>query len=239
MKRVLPLLVALLLARGGALAEDAGPPAVEGDLARKVEIMHSERWHRAIYEFGRWFATQKIYTHDEVNQIKLDFNDRVARMTSFELEYLLDDLDAKLAILATPEAQDAKAWMGEYLAAMSDRNRAREVQKITDRASMTAAELQQEIDRIERTRVSLQQRQQAFEGRRQDLVDAASVSRQQTADAAAAAYLSRGQAAPYSPYRGSDTVGEPPFSDVQRQSGVGMVIGPFGPYITFGLGGGF
>lgn len=237
MKRFQPLVTALLLVLlvgGVSVAEEPQALAAQGDLARKVEIMHSERWRRAVYEFGRWLSSQTIYTPAEVNQIKLDFNDRVQGMTSYELEYLLDDLDAKLAILASPEAQDAKAWMGEYLAAMSDRQRALELQKITDRATMSAAELQREIDRIERTRASLRQRQEAFEGQRQNLVDAAAASRQQSVDAAAAAYL-RGQPAPFSPYRGGDTVGEPPFSDVQPRSGVGVVIGPFGPYITFGL----
>ncbi len=238
MKRVQPLVMALLLVlsvRGVSVAEEPRAPAAQGDLARKVEIMHSERWQRAIYEFGRWLSSQTIYTPAEVNQIKLDFNDRVQGMTSYELGYLLDDLDAKLAILASPEAQDAKAWMGEYLAAMSDRKRAMELQKIPDRSTMSAAELQSEIDRIERTRASLRQRQEAFEGQRQNLVDAAAASRQQSANAAAAASLSRGQPARLSPYRGGDNGGELPFSDVQPRSGVGMVIGPFGPYITFGL----
>lgn len=218
-----------------AHADEPEVPAADSDLARKIEMMHSERWHRSIFEFGRWLTTQTIYTPEEVNQIKYDFNARVAGMTSYELEYLLDDLDEKLAILASPEAQDAKAWMGEYLAAMSDRNRAEQLRKVPDRATMTAAQLQQEIDRIGRTRASLQRQQQAFDERRQGLIDAAAINRQQTVDAAAAAAMSRAQSAPYSPYRGNDGVGEPPFADVQRQSGVGMVIGPFGPYIMMGL----
>ena len=90
----------------GLAAEDAAAPqaaveqtAVEGDLARKIEIMHSERWQRAIFEFGQWLSTQTIYSPEEVAQIKHDFNERVGRMSSYELTYLLDDLDAKLSIL--------------------------------------------------------------------------------------------------------------------------------------------
>ena len=213
--------------------------SLQGDIARKIEIMHSERWQRAIFEFGQWLSTQTIYTPDEVVQIKADFNDRVAAMSSYELTYLLDDLDAKLGILATPEAQDAKAWLGEYLSAMSDRTRARELQQVPDRAQMTADQLHQEIERINRQRAQLQQRQQAFDQQRQNMLDAAAANRQQTADAAAAAAIARSQRGAYSPYRGNGDGngpgGEPPFSDVQRQSGVGMVIGPFGPYIMMGL----
>jgi hypothetical protein len=220
----------------GAAAEDAAAPqtAAEGDLARKIEIMHSERWQRAIFEFGQWLSTQTIYNPEEVAQIKSDFNDRVARMSSYELTYLLDDLDAKLSILATPEAQDAKAWMGEYLSAMSNSKRARELQQVPDRAEMTAAQLHEEIERINRQRTRLQDQQQSFEQQRQNLLNAAAANRQMTADAAAAA---RSQSGAYSPYRGADrgAGGEPPFSDVQQRSGVGMVIGPFGPYIMMGL----
>ena len=231
------LACALLLAASSCPADDAAESS-QSDVARKIEILHSERWQRAIFEFGRWLSTQTIYTPEEVNRIKLDFNDRVTRMTSFELAYLLDDLDAKLAILTTPEAQDAKAWMGEYLAAMSDRTRARELQKVPDRAEMTAAQLHQEIERINRQRSQLQQRQLAFDQQRQNMLDAAAANRQQTADAATAAAIARSQSGAYSPYRdngGNAPGGEPPFSDVQRQSGVGMVIGPFGPYIMMGL----
>jgi len=158
-------------------------------------------------------------------------------MSSYELTYLLDDLDAKLGILATPEAQEAKAWMGEYLSAMSDSMRARELQQVPDRAEMTAAQLHQEIERINRQRARLQQQQQSFDQQRQNLLDAAAANRQMTADAATAAAAARSQSGAYSPYRGADrgVGGEPPFSDVQRRSGVGMVIGPFGPYIMMGL----
>jgi hypothetical protein len=220
----------------GSASTTPESPSPEGDLARKMELMQSERWRRAIFEFGQWLSSQTIYNAEEVTQIKADFNARVVGMSSYELEYLLDDLDAKLAILATPEAQDAKAWLGEYLAAMSDQRRARLLEQVPNRATMTSEQLRQEIDRIQRQRTELQQQQQAFATRRQDLVDAAAANRQQTADAAAAAAARRQMAGTYSPYRDNEpTVGSPPFSDLPERSGVGMVIGPFGPYITFGL----
>lgn len=75
---------------GGAPAPDAA-----GDLARKAEIMNSNRWRRAIFELGEWLSAQQIYSPQEVRSIKADFNRRVATMSSYELEYLLDDLDAK------------------------------------------------------------------------------------------------------------------------------------------------
>lgn len=227
------LAAALLGASAGRAAEPVAA-AANDDLARKAELMNGDRWQRAVFEFGQWLATQTIYTPQEVNRIKVDFNDRVMGMSSFELEYLLDDLDAKLGILATPQAQDAKAWLGEYLAAMSDQRRAAELRQVPNRATMTAAELQREVERIDRQRAGLQQRQQSFDQRRDVLADKAQANRQQSAAAAAAAQA-RSRAPAYSPYRGGNAGGSPPFSDVRR-SGPSIGVGPFGAFVNIGMG---
>ncbi|NCX99953.1 MAG: hypothetical protein EBX35_15615, partial [Planctomycetia bacterium] len=161
--------------------------ATPEDAARKVEIMSGERWRRAIFELGEWLSAQQIYSPQEVSRIKADFNRRVAGMSSYELEYLLDDLDAKFKVLETPEARDAKAWLGQYLSAMSDQRRAEALRDVPDVVTMTSAQLQDEINRIEQKRVALQQRQQAFDQSRDVLVQQADANRQQTAAAAAAA----------------------------------------------------
>ena len=227
-------LVAVLAGMSAGRAAQPQPPAVGDDLARKAELMTGDRWQRSVFEFGQWLSTQTIYTPQEVNRIKADFNDRVMAMSSFELEYMLDDLDTKLAILATPQAQDAKAWLGEYLAAMSDSRRAQELRQVPNRATMSAVELQREIDRIGRKQGSLQQRQQSFDQRREVLADKAAANRQRSAAAAAAAEA-RVRAPAYSPYRGGNAGGSPPFSDVRR-SGPSIGVGPFGAFVTIGGG---
>ena len=108
----------------------------DGDLARKAEIMNSQRWRRAIFELGEWLSSQRIYTPQEVRNIKADFNKRVTAMSSYELEYLLDDLDAKFKILETPEAKDARQWVGQYLSVMSDQKRAEVIKDVPDVVKM-------------------------------------------------------------------------------------------------------
>lgn len=204
-----------------------------GDLARKADIMLGPRWQRAIAEFGGWLTTQTIYPPAEVRRIKSQFNDRVATMSSYELEYLLDSLGAKLELLDTAEARDAKAWLGEYLFAMSDARRADELRKIPNLLDMNAAQLWQEIQRIDRLRATLQQRQQSVESRQEVLADRAAANRQATAAAAQAAAARMRSAPAHSPYRQGG--GSPPFSDVQRQPpllGIGM-IGGFGGFFGF------
>jgi hypothetical protein len=214
---------------------ESGKPATADDLARKAEIMSGQRWRRAIFELGEWLSAQQIYTPQEVNQIKADFNRRVAGMSSYDLEYLLDDLDAKFKVLESPEARDAKAWLGQYLAAMSDRRRADALRDVPDVVTMNAAQLQQEIDRIEQKRTSIQQQQQAFDQRREALVQQAESSRQQTAAAAAAALAQTRASGSFSPYRNGGGGGKPPFSDVHG-SGMSVGVGPFGAYVGFSVG---
>ena len=208
----------------------------DGDLARKAEIMNSARWRRAIFELGEWLSTQQIYSPQEVRNIKADFNRRVAGMSSYELEYLLDDLDAKFKIIDTPEAKDAKQWLGQYLSVMSDSKRAQVLKDVPNVVRMSSAQLQQEIDKIEQMRASLAQRQAAFDQGRQQLVDRAQAARQATAAAANAAAARAQSGVSYSPYRGQSQGGsKPPFSDV-KGSGMSVGVGPFGAYVNMNVG---
>jgi hypothetical protein len=206
----------------------------DGDLARKAEIMNSPRWRRAIFELGEWLSAQVIYTPTQVRNIKADFNRKVEKMSSHELEYLLDDLDAKFQIIDTPEARDARSWVGQYLSAMSDRKRAETLRDVPNIVTMSAAQLQQELQKIEQKRSSLQQQQAAFDQGRQALVERAQAARQQTAAASAAA-MSRTGGASFSPYRSGGGGGEPPFSNVGG-SGMTLYSGPFGAGVSMSLG---
>jgi len=206
------------------------------DLVRKAEIMNSPRWRRAIFELGEWLSAQEIYTPGQVREIKSDFNRKVAKMSSHDLEYLLDDLDAKFKILDTPEARDARSWVGQYLAVMSDQRRAEALKDVPDVVGMTAGQLQAEIQKIEQKRASLQRQQAAFEQGRDQLVQQAQMARQQTAQASAAAMSQA--AASYSPYRsgGGGGGGKPPFSDVGG-SGMSITAGPMGAWVSMSVGG--
>jgi len=213
----------------------ADADADDGDMSRKATIMNSPRWRRAIFELGEWLSSQEIYSPQEVRTIKADFNRRVAKMSASDLEYLLDDLDAKFKILDTAEARDARAWVGQYLSVLSDHQRAKVLKEVPDVVKMTAAQLQQEILRIEQARASLQRQQAAFDGGRQQLVQQAQAARQLTAQASVAAMRSSGGGASYSPYRGGGG-GSPPFANTGG-SGMTLTSGPFGAFVSMNLGG--
>jgi hypothetical protein len=187
----LPTVAALLLALTAitpeALAQAPAPQpapapdaaaAPQDDIAKKAEILRSSRWRRAVFELGDWLDTQEIYPPKQVQKIKSDFNHRVAKMSSYELEYLLEDLEQKFKVMDSPEAKDARAWVGQYLSAMSDRKRDEVLKDIPNVVSMSAGELSQEIQKIETKRQSLQRQQAAFDQGRQELVQQAQASRQ-------------------------------------------------------------
>ena len=211
------------------------PDDDDGDLARKAEIMNSPRWRRAIFELGEWLSSQQLYSPQEVHNIKVDFNRRVAAMSSYELDYLLDDLDAKFKVMDTPEAKDAKQWLGQYLSVMSDSKRAEVLKDVPNVVEMSSAQLQQEINRIEQKKAGLQQRQAAFDSSRQQLVDRAQAARQATAAASTAAAARAQSGVSYSPYRGNQGGGKPPFSDV-KGSGMSVGVGPWGAYMNMNVG---
>lgn len=214
--------------RCSATAPEADLAGTECDLVRKADLMDGPQWQRAVAELGTWLATQTVYTPAEVWRIKVRFNEQVAAMSSYELEYLLDSVDQKMRLLETPQARDAKAWLGEYLSAMSDSRRAQELRKVPNLLDMDAARLWQEIQRIDQKRATLQQRQQGVTARQAALADRAAANRQASADAARAAATRLRSAPAHSPYRQGG--GSPPFSDVQpRRMSIG--VGPLGAFI--------
>lgn len=202
----------------------------DGELARKYDLLRSPKWQRAIAELGGWLTTQSVYTPAEVRRIKVQFNARVAAMSSYDLEYLLDSISAKLRSLDTPEARDAKAWLGEYLSAMSDARRAQELRNVSNILDMSADQLWREIQRIDALRDSLRQRQQGVESRQTTLANRTATSREATS-AASQATAARLRSAPaHSPYRSGG--GSPPFSDLQpRRMSIG--VGPMGAMVMF------
>ena len=202
--------------------------STECDLVRKADIMHGLQWQRAVDELGGWLATQRVYTPADVRRIKVRFNEQVAAMSSYELEYLLDSVDQKMRLLDTPEARDAKAGLGEYLSAMSDARRAQELRIVPNLLDMNAAQLWEVIQRIDRKRVSLQQRQQGVAARQDALAGRAAANRQSTAEASRVATARLRSAPAHSPYRRGG--GSAPFSDVQpRRMSIG--VGPLSAFI--------
>jgi hypothetical protein len=214
-------------------AADSTAAAEREDQFRKTRLLGGDRWRRVAFEFDAWLREQPVYTPAEAARIRADLDRRVAGMSSYEVEYLLDTLEAKLRILDRPAARDAREWLGRYLAVMSERKRAEVLDAVPDVLDMTTAELVTALDRLEAKRAAVEDARRASIRGREAFADF--VRGQRAADEASRAARGRirvGDAA-FSPYR-PRPVADPPFADAAAGPPA-LSVGPWGTFIGLDL----
>ncbi|HEV3136619.1 MAG TPA: hypothetical protein VGZ26_01925, partial [Pirellulales bacterium] len=87
----------------------AAPGAADStEAAKRAEILKSERWRRAMFQMNEWLSAQPFYDKKQVEQIKANTVAAVAKMSASDLEFMLEDMEAKFQILQSKEAQDAR-----------------------------------------------------------------------------------------------------------------------------------
>ena len=124
-------------------------------------IIGSDRWRRAARQFDEWLSVQRIYRDDEVESIKAEMKQRVAHMSPSELEDFLDDMEARLHVLLSPETADVRSWLNQFLAVA--RNPEQQLgRERPDVLNMNASQIRQELQWLQQERESRQQAQQAF-----------------------------------------------------------------------------
>lgn len=194
------LLVFVAVAASGAAAQDA----VAEDARARAAVLDSVEWRRAMFEVNEWFRTQQVYTPAEVEAVRLAFQERVANSSAEELKLILADLQTKLALMDSPQAREARAWMAEYVAVMSNSKREQVLSQIPNLATLTSQQLHAELVRIQNKRAAIDQKQASF-GRRQAGKVA---SRSQHLEASQAAANRHRPAASHSPYRPASNVND-------------------------------
>jgi hypothetical protein len=203
--------------------------AAEAEAAKKAAILNSSRWRRMMFELNEWYTVQPFYDKKQVEQLKANVAASVAKMTSSELEFMLEDMDAKFKLINSPEAQEARNWIGHYLTMASGKKREEMLKELPNLATMTAAQMQREVEKLEQQRAAQQRNQQASDEIRQ-----AQVNNQLAADRAAQqAYIrqqNQPRAAYYSPYRAPAAGGKPPYSDVHLGPSMQYYIGSYGRF---------
>ncbi len=204
------------------------------DAARKAEILGSQQWRRVMFELSEWLATQKIYDQAQVAKIKSDFNLKVHNMSAGELQLMLADMEAKFQILETSEAQDARAWLAQYLSLLADKKREEIIGKLPNLATMTSDQLRQEIAVIQERRAAMDRQQSAVNQLRNSDPNPWT----QSTKMAQQAYIRdhTATASSYSsPYRAPS--GKRPFEDFKVGPDVGYYVGAYGGFgMTFGSG---
>ncbi|MBX9788401.1 MAG: hypothetical protein K2Y37_05755 [Pirellulales bacterium] len=149
----------------------------------KLEILSSERWAEATHWLNEWLSVQQIYTPAEVAQMRKDFDAKITKMSVAELRQLLVRMESKLTVLMSPEAADARRWLGNFLGAQARYSDEELAKMRPDIVNMTASQLEAELAQFNARRASRVQAQEAFDQARQSQVAADRQRRAQQASA--------------------------------------------------------
>lgn len=129
-----------------AWSEDR-PSSQESDLdsMSKEGILASPRWQRAEQALEDWLSVQNLYSPEELAQLEKRCNARIDAMNATQLRKYLQDAEAKLDILLSPEVQQAREWVGSYMAVLAVPKRAELQKQLPDVANMTAPQIEQAV----------------------------------------------------------------------------------------------
>lgn len=128
--------------------------------AAREKILNSERWRRADRALNEWLSLQKVYRPEQVVAIRTELNNRAAAMSPSELEKHLEETEQRLQVLLSPEAEDAREWLGQFLAVA--RNPEQQLgRNLPDVLNMSASEIRQELRWLEQHRAARQRSHEA------------------------------------------------------------------------------
>lgn len=172
-----------------ACGQQAQAPPAAGRPAAQATIVDSPQWQAARQEFQQWLSVQQVYSEQEIQTMVEDLRLRVAAMSEPERVAFLKEMQARLEVLNSDQARQARAWLNENMARMTPAGQERLRRQIPDVAHMSAGELQQALAakqlqmqsrqrssaaaaqlRAQQNQLAMQmnqQRQQAFQAARQ------------------------------------------------------------------------
>jgi len=80
--------------QSGSPLEKRGPSPE--DVAAREQILHSQQWQQTLHDFNEWLSIQTLYDPQQVQQIKTRLAAGINRMTPAQMEWFLNDTQAKL-----------------------------------------------------------------------------------------------------------------------------------------------
>ena len=185
-----------------------------------------------MFELNEWFTAQKLYTPEQVTKMKANFSAKVESMSASELQFVLMDMEEKFQILDSKEAQEARAWLGNYMSVLTAKGRA-EVLKSHSELRHDERHAVAAGDRP--TRAKARERDPAADQRAATARPAPNPWTQNEA-AAEQAYIrdhTMERSAYSSPYRSG--TGERPFDNVKTGPSMSISSGPWGSWVNIGM----
>ncbi|MGD9649006.1 MAG: hypothetical protein AB7U73_25065 [Pirellulales bacterium] len=211
-------------------ATPAAAPAthqLSADEKAKLEILSSERWAEATHWLNEWLSVQQIYSPAEVAQMRRDFDAKISKMSVAELRQLLLRMETKLKVLMSPEAADARRWLGSFLSAQARYSDEELAKMRPDIVNMTASQLEAELSQFNAQRASRVQAQEAFDQARQSQIAADRQRRTQQANIREQAALQQRSLRSFYPQSQSQYAPRRPQRE-PRRSNISIYSGPWG-----------
>jgi hypothetical protein len=138
------------------------PSAGGTDSLDKEKILGSAQWQQAMEAYNEWLSVQKIYTPAEVKKLKSDMADKIAKMTAPQLQDFFEDFSAKVKILLSKDADEARLWLAQRMAVEVKLTPKQIAEERPDIANMTAAQVEQRLLELDSERKQTQAAQKAF-----------------------------------------------------------------------------
>lgn len=182
--------------------------SASGDAAKKSALLASDAWKHMEQEFDQWAAVQVIYTPKQLEQQKAKLRAEVRKMNAAELQKFITETDAKLKKLLGKDADEARAWLGQYLSMMADGYRQKFIGEVPNFSDLTSAQMDQEYQKLRAKILRQQNAQQQFDAARTQNVNAGLQAKaaQQRSSAAAAATSRVDGVSNANPFQGSHAI---------------------------------
>src|SRR5262249_12546470 len=106
----------------------------------------------------------------QLEQTRAQLAAEIDKMSAPQLQQFLSELEAKLKMLLSKDAIEARAWLAQYLQVMADGYREQFVGKVPNFLDMTSAQMEEEYLQLKSKILAQQQSQAAFRAGQTQLV---------------------------------------------------------------------
>src|SRR4249919_561373 len=80
----------------------------------------SDPWHQTLHDFDEWTQIQRLYSKQQVTEMRGKILDKIVSLPTEDSERFRDEINAKLHVMMSAEARDARKWLNDTLAVASD-----------------------------------------------------------------------------------------------------------------------
>jgi hypothetical protein len=109
----------------------------------------SAEWQATLQLFDQWAAVQQTYPPEHVAQMRQQLLDQARTLPAAAASALRETMDAKLHVLLSTEARDARKWLAETLAVAAPAYAKQVRAKIPDYMTESPAQIQAQLDAFE------------------------------------------------------------------------------------------